>query len=349
MPGMSAQPESVKGAIAYDFGDRLELSDLDSGNRRIIVRTPRQSPGQLIWSRDGSAVAIVRYDKRRRSTDVHVANIAARSLRRVAHLPGSVTGTPSWSPRGDRIAFGWSSSNECDPKTALYVADIRSNRLRALAGRRQIDRQHVTLYQPFDWAPDGQRVLYGERTYYKECVLRDVLSSSLLHVGIDGKHPTVVRKSRDGSGEQAQWSPDGRLIAHANFGDSNGLIVTRPNGRVVRRFSSNGFAQFLKWSQRGDELYSNFGDDERIVAHRVSDGRRRTLFVYTPATGCDGLKFCSVEIVARSPTSGFVLVQGHDDNLDDELFVVATDGTSRFIGDPAAGNSGDPSTAFFLE
>ena len=134
--GISAQPESVTGAIVYHLGTALVRSD--SRHRRLLVRTPRQRPEELVWSRDGSAVAIVREDRRRHSTDIYVANVAARSLRRVAHLSGGVT-TPRWSPRGDRIAFGWRSLDECDEKTALYVADLKRNRLRTLPVSRQSD------------------------------------------------------------------------------------------------------------------------------------------------------------------------------------------------------------------
>ena len=346
--GISAQPESVTGAIVYDFGDRLELSDLDSRHRRLLVRTPRQRPEELVWSRDGSAVAIVREDRRRHSTDIYVANVAARSLRRVAHLSGGVT-TPRWSPRGDRIAFGWWSLDECDEKTALYVADLKRNRLRTLPVSRQSDPKSQTFYEPFDWAPDGQRVLYGEVVWYKECELRDKLSSSLLHVGLDGKHPSVVRAIREeGLGEKARWSPNG-LIAYSGYGYDVALTITSPNGRIIRRFSMKGFGDF-EWSRRGDELYRTSDDDNRLVALRVGDGRRRTLFVYSPTIGCDGTKFCVIELTAQSPTGRFVLLRATDNNLDEDLFVVATDGTSRSqIADPAMGNSKNLSTAFFLK
>ena len=182
--------------------------------------------------------------------------------------------------------------------------------------------------------------------WYKECELRDKLSSSLLHVGLDGIHPSVVCAIREEGLGETRWSPNG-LIAYSGYGYDVALTITSPNGRIIRRFSMKGFETS---NGRGEAMSCTDSATISPVALRVGDGRRRTLFVYSPTIGCDGTKFCVIELTAQSPTGRFVLLRATDNNLDEDLFVVATDGTSRSqIADRAMGNSKNLSTAFFLK
>ena len=59
--GVSQPQTPVEGRVAYDFGDHVELSELDGSGRSFLVRTPRQRPGDPVWSRDGSAIALRRH------------------------------------------------------------------------------------------------------------------------------------------------------------------------------------------------------------------------------------------------------------------------------------------------
>src|SRR5574338_1587485 len=53
-----SQPQSpVDGRIAYDFGDRVERSTLDGSDIRLLVRRPRQRPGDVVWWPGGSSIA----------------------------------------------------------------------------------------------------------------------------------------------------------------------------------------------------------------------------------------------------------------------------------------------------
>jgi dipeptidyl aminopeptidase/acylaminoacyl peptidase len=299
--GASAASEatSIAGTIAYDLGNRLEVSDLDGGNRHVLVRTPGREPGGPVWSRDGSAIAFAR------GGDVYVAGVADRTVTRIARLPG-VAGGLSWSPDGTKIAFSRESKNWCQsgwPSTrGIYVADARGKGVRKLRSIDPGPSKRVSSFGVLGWSPDGRRLLYGEDQWTEnDCryMGSNWVSSSLLHVGLAGGRPTRIPTGGSGQG---QWSPDGRRIAYCG----EGVLVARPDGRPVRTWPNHRheavgcipWSPWLAWSRRGDEVYA--GTDDGVVALRVSDGRQRTLlsdfgvdcsancFVFIDALASDG-------------------------------------------------------------
>lgn len=169
--GATGARAPTAGQIAYDLGDRLLIVDLDGANSRLI-RTPKQKQthGTMVWSPDGSALALARYDDRRRSADVYVAVVADGTLTRVAHLPGSV-GAPRWSPEGTQIAFSWQSRRACDPgttgTTSIFVADARGGGARRLVSvePKRPSTKRTPYFTVLDWNPDGTRLLYGDEAW----------------------------------------------------------------------------------------------------------------------------------------------------------------------------------------
>jgi hypothetical protein len=211
----------------------------------------------------------------------------------------------------------------------------------------------VLFYQALGWSPDGERILCGADLWDAECVLRDEVRGSVVHVGSRGSDPTVFSTSDATFGVRGEWSPDGRLIAFTGITAST-VSVARPAGREVRRFIGVG-EEPLVWSRGGDEIFTTA--QERTIALRVTNGRRRTVFAYEPASGCSAADFdCTTRIVSRSLDGRFLLVEAEDADFDTgtDHVVVATDGSSEdslpppepMIADLIA--SGQVATAFFL-
>jgi Tol biopolymer transport system component len=353
----ASQPQSpVGGKVAYDFGDRVELSELDGSHRALLVRTPRQRPGDLVWSPDGSAIALIRNSqplRGRGTADLYVADVGKRTLRRLARLVGNID-TVRWSPDGRRLVFDWASKPpDCEFRSALFIANVTGGSPRPVRGIDQPDARRVLFYQALGWSPDGERILYGADLWDAECVLRDEVRGSVLHVRSRGSDPTVVSTSDATFGVRGEWSPDGRLIAFTGITPST-VSVARPAGREVRRFVGVG-EEPLAWSRGGDEIFTTA--QERTIALRVADGRRRTVWEYHPPSTCSEPDHgCSTRIVSRSSDGRFLLIEAEDADYDTgaDHVVVATDGSTEdslphpepMIADLIA--SGQVATAFFL-
>jgi hypothetical protein len=332
----ASDPAAVSGTIVYDFGNRLELSDLDGTDERILVRTPTGRPlGEPVWSPDGTAIAFVR------GGDVYVVRVADQVVTRVVHLTGFI-GTPRWSPDGSRLAFDWSTGS-CSTRSrdrALYVAAVRGNDLDALPTVLPAPppAKRALFFRALGWSPDGKRLLYGEERWRVpgDCGLYtsgDLVRSSLFHVGIAGGRPTRIAAGAAGQGE---WSPDGKFVVLCRRG--HGVSVARTDGRVVRscpgaRSDSQGCvygsASWMIWSRHGDEVY--VATDDRVVALRVSDGRRRILLA-DPGLSCTADFNCTIFIHALSPDGRFLVVEAEGGEKEGPVLIaVSTDGKQHVL------------------
>jgi Tol biopolymer transport system component len=346
----------VDGTVAYDFGDRVELSSLDGSDRNLLVRTPRQRPGDLVWSPDGSAIALIRNSqplRKRGTADLYIADVGKRTLRRLAHLVGNID-TVRWSPDGRQLVFDWvSKPPDCEFRSSLFIANVPGGSPRPVRGIGQPDATRVLFYQALGWSPDGERILYGADLWDEECELRDEVRGSVLHVGSRGSDPTVVSTGDATFGVHGEWSPDGRLIAFTGVTAST-IGVVRPTGRLLRQFTEVG-TEPLAWSQRSDEIYTT--DHERVIGLRIADGRRRTLFLYTPSSGCSVDDFgCSTRIVARSSNGRSLLIEAEDADFDTgaDYVIVPIDGSAEYLlphAEPTIADltaTGKVATGFFL-
>jgi dipeptidyl aminopeptidase/acylaminoacyl peptidase len=326
-------PEIV-GTIAYDLGNRLALSALDGSDYRVLLRTPSsRTYSTPFWAPDGTAIAFVR------GQDVYVTRAADRDVLRVAHLPGFIDEL-RWSPDGSRLAFSWVGRGWCEGlhrQRALYVADARGHDVRRIGSADPARRppKSPVIFNVVGWSSDGKRLLYGEERWRVggDCgryMSGDLVRTSLFHIGVGGGRPTPISA---GSAGPAQWSPDGKLLVMCG----RGVSVTRTDGRVVRRWPdefsdsegcNQGSAQWIAWSRQSDEVYAATGN--RVVALRVSDGRRRVLLA-DPGLSCTGDFGCTTFIHGLSSDGRFLLVEaqgGKNDRV--ALIALTTDGKQRY-------------------
>ena len=202
---------------------------------------------QFLWSPDWSP------DERRlvfertvvlgSRSDLLISGLHGEDARALTH--GSYDQSPSWSPRGDRIAFA--------RRADIYVIQTDGRGLRRLTDSGYNDYP--------DWSPDGTAIAW---------TCEDAVGGfpSICTMDADGSHPRrVFQPSTGGAFEGPAWSPDGGSIAFdgaASYEPPGALMIGSTQGGRVRTFPLLS-PQALRdkgptWSPDGDQI-AFVGDD----------------------------------------------------------------------------------------
>jgi Tol biopolymer transport system component len=258
--------------IAYTDRDSLWLVRPDGTRRLQLFARPAMRGLTLTWSPDGKAIA-VQFDANGKegttakegTTESYVVPTDGSAPHRI----GTATWQePSWSPRGDRIAYGsngaiWTvRSDGSDVRPVARPPHRRSGgywggpswsstgwRL-AFRGGNSKDGRYALIYvvnadgsglrrltkhgyneYGFRWSPDGRRILYGKEN-----------SRGIFVIGADGRHDRRI--TTDSPAQTVwgalTWSPDGHSIAYATDRTGNGdIYVIGANGRNKVRLTSS--------------------------------------------------------------------------------------------------------------
>ena len=144
------------------------IMNADGTEVRRIVTGPAEAPQ---FSPDGRSLAVVI------DGAVHLVDLGTRAVRQVGRP--SHARTPTWSPRGDRLAFASTEHGE----TRILTMDLDGSNLEVLVA---IPRQAVIEPR---WSPDGTNVAFvsvdvpdiaGDSPAIAEAILTLDLSSSRL-------------------------------------------------------------------------------------------------------------------------------------------------------------------------
>ena len=253
--GRSTFTVSETGVLVYRSGDvggtsAAQLTWFDRKGAVVDLLGPPGLHQSFSLSPDGTRLAVSIYDRRSRQADIWIAD-AARGTRARLTFGGGDKDFPTWSPHGDRLAFGSGRSN-LHVKAATGVASDEP----LLEGTMDV--------VPDDWSADGQFLIY-ETSDPKNGVDLWILPL----VG-DRKPRPLIQTPADEGG--AQLSPDGRWLAYAS--NESGLnevyVQPFPLSGAKWQISRDGGSE-PRWRHDGNELYY-LAPDRAMTAVEVRRG-----------------------------------------------------------------------------
>jgi eukaryotic-like serine/threonine-protein kinase len=242
--------------LVYIKADELpalsELTIFDRTGKTVgSVGEPAGYTGPTL-SPDGTRLAVARRELTVADRDIWVFDLARNNRLRLTLDPADDL-APRWSADGRWLMF---SSNR------RGVRDIYK-RLASGQGADELVFASDTHKAVNAWAPDGRFLVYdtgGPGTASDLCVLPLV-----------GDRRPVVLDSQPGFQQQADISPDGRLIAYASSesGKFEVIVKSYPENAGRRQISTNGGREPL-WRGDGRELF--FLADDTVMAVDVHTG-----------------------------------------------------------------------------
>ena len=106
--------------------------------------------GNPSWSANGKDIAFV--GDAGGTHRIFIVKLGSDDVRTFLRKESPRMSTPSWSPQGDKLAFGWSRWGLRN-KSAIFVANRDGSNL------RQISERIPLAYYPA-WSPDGDKIVY---------------------------------------------------------------------------------------------------------------------------------------------------------------------------------------------
>lgn len=314
-------PLRVMDQIAFRAGNQVfVVNDDGSGLRQVSSAPPAliSTPEPPVWSPDGSLLAFMQLNVTYpdpedstivdRDTDIHVVN-ADGTGEIVLTLRDGFDGYPTWSPKGDRIAFvsdrgEWGDSD-------LWVMSPDGSNANRIA-------ENVLMEARPAWSPDGSWIaFYGT---------------------LAGGPGGIYRITPEGAGFQTlvapvwhlarpEWSPDSEkilystnanLLAPAPEVDTDIWVVNR-DGTNPRQLTNHPASDINpSWSP----------DGSRIVFQSNRDGQYAIFVMNADGTGQTRLTDPTMEAVEPtwSPDGRRIVFAGFSPVHGMNLFIVSVDG-----------------------
>ena len=250
---------STNGILAYGgVASKAEPSRLlwfDRGGKQIgevgepggnnVYTAPRLSP-------DGKKLAVTVGDLGRGASDIWIYDLGSGTRTRLTFDP-SVNSQPIWSPDGREIVF---FSTRLTSFPQMYrKASNGTGKDELLLNSHGQDR-------PDDWSPDGKYIMYEPNS--------SVNTLWLLPLFGERKPVVFVGGELGNFPAQGKFSPDGKWLAHAEYGQGRlELYLTPFPGNTGKWQVSAGGAQYPRWRGDGKELFFLAENDTVLMAADV--------------------------------------------------------------------------------
>jgi Tol biopolymer transport system component len=200
-------------------------------------------------SPDGTRAGIIRFDRRKRSSDLVIIDLRTGVVTQVTDDPWP-DADPAWDPLGNRLVF----ESLCEGHWRIFVYDPVRGRSEQLASEG--------FGYVYSWFPDGSSVVGGRLS--PESVI------DLWKVPIARKVPASPLVVGPGNKTAGHVSPDGQWLAYVSDEGGKREIYLRDlrSQRCVR--VSSGGGEHCRWRRDGRELFYLSGKTLMSVTVRSS-------------------------------------------------------------------------------
>lgn len=194
------------------------------GSEPVELATVRGLSSPLVWSPDGTRLAMVLDDDRHA---LHTLDASGRDARRISPYVGEVQSV-TWSPDGAWLAYIARAASAPDEAPHIYRVPAGGGEPQELAGPLSSAAPGTLTYRALTWSPDGERLAFsveGELDPALQGIYR-----------LDVGSGTPVRLA---AGCCPSWSPAGDWIAFLTDGEggARGLARVTPDGAHVEQLT----------------------------------------------------------------------------------------------------------------
>ena len=221
---------SARGS-STDSKTQIWILPMDGGEAYQLT-TSKENVTGFEWAKDGSRIAFLSVDtlpktdeaKATRRDDPQVfeenfrlshawvIDVATKRATEVAHGNLTVSGAPSWSPDGTRLAFQAAPTTMTrDSRSDIYVVTIADKSLTKITTKPEAG-------SPPAWSPDGKTIAFTmlpqSHTARPDSIMdREIGNNHLVLYDVaSGKAKDTYDPKVDVSAGNPRWTPDGRRI-----------------------------------------------------------------------------------------------------------------------------------------
>ena len=242
----SAQSSKTNGLIAFStnrngVSGEIYVMNPDGSNQQNISRSPA-SETRPAFSPDGKKIAFVKDFKGIYSMNSDGSGVTTILDGATAGIT-SISGFPSWSPDGTKIAFDGYAKGSPDGAD-IYVVNADGTGLTRLTTDPASDNAPA-------WSPDGKKIAFSS--------LRNPVPGEVNYeiyvMNADGANQTRITNNTKFD-HSPSWSPDGARIAFTSARDGNfEVYVMNADGSNQTRLTNNPEQDSdAKWSPDGTKI-----------------------------------------------------------------------------------------------